>query len=232
MLATDTIIPTLRGDRFLSDIADAGDNPYIFTWDGKRVTVGRIRVGHRLRGIPQRIELDDGSEVRLGPNTKVLMCDEVPVPASELVVDASLLPLYMKINKQGYFQYREPGEWHKNALTTRDKQPWRLVSRMVAEWKLGRRVRPGDRVVFREKDRRNCAPENLLIEQNEPKQQKQTAKWVKPLLKADRLVREFKNHKVGDLHVDISGEMFSIKGIGAANLAVGGIFVCVDKEAF
>jgi hypothetical protein len=228
MLAVDTIIPTLRGDRYLSDIAEAGDTPHVFTWDGKRVTVGQIQIGRRVHGVPQRLELDDGSEVRLGQNTRVLMRDEAPVPVSELVVGCSLLPLYLKTDKQGYFQYREPGKWHKNALTTRDKQPWRLVSRMVAEWKLGRRVRPGDKVIFREKDRRNCTPENLLLEHGAPKQQKQTAKFVKPLLKAHRLIQEFGNHKVGDIHVDISGEMFSIKGIGTANLSVGGVFICVD----
>ncbi len=228
MLAVDTIIPTLHGDRFLSDIAVAGDSPYVFTWDGERVTVGQISIDHKVNGVPQRLELDDGSEVRLGQNTRILMRDETPVPVSELVTGASLLPLYGKIDKRGYFSYREPGKWHRNALTTKDKQPWRFVSRMVAEWKLGRRVRPGDRISFIDKDRRNCSPDNLLIEYVAPKQQKQTAKFVKPLLKAHRLVEKFKNHKVGDIHVDISGEMFSIKGIGIANLSVGGVFICVD----
>jgi len=228
-LAANSVIHTLQGNVFALDLAHRDDPAYVYTWDGKRVTVGQIRVESARIRVPFRIELDDGSELLVSEDTQIYLRDGQLDFAKHLEPKTSLLPLYLRLDDQGYPTYREPGDWNKGAKTVRDGFNWRRVSRMVAEWRLGRRVAPGDHVSFLDKDRRNCAPENLLIEYRKPKPRKQKAKFAEPIFEAQRFL-EKENHKIDAVQVDISREMFSIRGIGTSNLGVSGIFVSVDTE--
>ena len=229
-ISATAIIHTLSGDVFLGDIAGKEEPTYVFTWDGTRVTVGQILVEESSRhiAVPLRLELDDGSDLHISNGMQCLLRDgETSLPVRELESKQPLLPLYKKSDSQGYPIYYEPGDWNREALTMKDGFNWRKVSRMVAEYKLGRRVRPGDRIAFIDKSKTNCNPENLEVQFRPPKQKTQKSKWAEPIFEANRVIDKI-NHKVEGVFVDISREMFSIKGIGTRNLAVGGVFLTAD----
>lgn len=223
-----TIIHTISGDVLLDDLIDNKLPTYVYTWDGDQVTLGRIKIGKTSLQVPLKVELDDGSNILIGNGANLLVRDGTEKKARDVKSGASLLPLYLKKDGDGYTLYKEPGSWNKGALTRRDSSNWRRVSRMVAEWKLNRRCAPGDIVRFDDGNRANSHPDNLIIEYRAPKPRKQKAKFAEPIFEAQRLIRKF-NHKVEEISLDISREMFSIKGVGVANFAIGGIFIAVDE---
>lgn len=201
----------------------------MFSWDGERVTVGEVEFSEGPVLIPYRIELDDESSVCVCPDTLVLNRKGAPRYPNQLTPDTSLLPLYQRINKDGYSFYQEPGEWHKKALTPGDRNRWRRVSRMVAEWQLERRCEPGDIVTFRSKDRTNCHPSNLKLIKRERKTTTKKANFAEPLFEAQRFIDRY-NHKVIRAFLDTSCNMLSIRGLGTSNLSLGGIFISADSE--
>jgi len=229
MLDAETLITTLAGPRPISDFIDKGP-VRIFTWNGERVTVGEVEVKDSTRlVIPFRVELDDGSKLVLCTETLVLLRNGAPRFPEQLVSETSLLPLYTKSDSSGYPVYQEPGEWHRAALTPSDRNRWRRVSRMVAEWKLGRRCAPGDVVSYVSKDRMDCSPENLKFHRKERKKTEKKVGFAEPLFEAQRFLDRY-NHKVVRTYLDTSRSLLSIRGLGTANLSVGGVFVSVDPE--
>jgi hypothetical protein len=46
---------------------------------------------------------------------------------------------------------------------TKSEGKWRLTHHLIAEAKLGRALAPGERVEFKDKDRENLSPENILV---------------------------------------------------------------------
>lgn len=228
MLAGQTVIHTLTGDQFVADLVD--QTVYVFTWDGLRVTVGRVMVTKGKIAVPTRLEFEEGGEVSADADTRVFLRDdyEYPVPIREICVGTSLLPLYLKTDKAGFPLYREPGDWPRNAATPRDKIPWRRVDRMVAESNLRRRLLPNDVVKLKDGVKRNCLPDNVFVEQVEPRPRRVTPKFMKAILDAQKVIDDL-NHKVADIHLGISDNLYSIRGIDSDNLAAGGVFVCVDE---
>lgn len=229
-LPATAVIHTLSGDVFVSDLIDREEPTHVYTWDGERITVGLILIEEASRhvSVPLRLELDDGNQIQISNGMQCLLRDgEDQKAVRDLEVGESLLPLYTKPDGQGYITYYEPGKWNKGALTLKDGFNWRKVSRMVAEHRLGRRVRPGDRIAFIDKSKTNCHPDNLDIQFRAPKQKKTKSKWAEPIFEAHRVIGRI-NHKVDNVFVDTSREMFSIKGIGTRNLAVGGVFLTTD----
>ena len=161
MLGPDALIHTLIGPRLVSDLVGVGPT-YVFTWDGDRVTVGEIEVlGIQTLDIPYRIDLDDETGFNVCKESLILLRSGAPRYLDQIKSGTSLLPLYTKLDAANYPVYQEPGDWHKEALTASDKNRWRRVSRMVAEWKLGRRCESTDVVSYISKDRLNCHPKNL-----------------------------------------------------------------------
>lgn len=224
------VIPTLNGDLFALDLAAMEDPVFVYTWDGQKVTIGRILVEPSYLTVPVHLELDDGSDFHVSDQTQVLLRSGERTTAGALTPATSLLPLYYKADSDGYSIYREPGDWNKSALTKRDSWNWRRVSRMVAEWKLGRRCQPGDIVRFVDGNKKNAHPENLLVEFREPKPIKRKIKFVEPLLEAQKFLDD-ENHKVESVQIGVSREMFSITGLKIDNLCVGGVFISVDETA-
>lgn len=232
-LSANATIHTLSGLQFVNDLVGLEEPTHVYTWDGERVTVGQILVEESSRhvSIPLKLVLDDNSELFISNGMQCLLrCGEETKAVRDLAIGESLLPLYTKHDGQGYTIYYEPGDWNRSALTMKDGFNWRKVSRMVAEYKLGRRVRPGDRIAFIDKSKTNCHPDNLEIQFRPPKQKTQKSKWAEPIFEANRTINKI-NHKVADVLVDTSREMFSIKGIGTRNLAVSGIFLTTDTVA-
>jgi len=229
MLPPDTLIPTLAGPRLISDLAEESGIVLVFTWDGTRVTVGEIEIGDQLTKLCSVLSLDDDSSVIVSADSSVVLRNGTVAPVLELTPNQSLMPLYTRRDADGYLVYREPGEWHKGGKTLRDSWRTRRVGRMVAEWKMQRRCEPGDQVSFKDGDRTNCHPDNLVIEKKPRSRPEIRAKFAEPLFEADRFIND-NNHKVCQVTVDKARNMFSIRGLGAANLAVGGIFISVDTE--
>jgi len=228
MLAGKSLITTLQGPRFVSDLVDE-EAVFVYTWDGGKVTVGKIEVVPGTLMIAQEIILDDDSKLLVSKDTLVQLRSSDQITADRLSAGDSLLPLYTKFDASGYLIYQEPGRWHRGAKTTRDSYAWRRVGRMVAEWKLRRRCEPGDVVSYRNNQRSDCHPDNLKIEKKSPRKPKKKVKFAEPIFTADRFIRRH-NHKVLQVRVDTSREMFSIRGLATANLAVNGIFLSVDTE--
>lgn len=229
MLGAETVVLTLTGPRILNDLVAEGPI-FVLTWDGDRVTVGQITV-ERTPGlvIPYKIELDDGSWFHCCPDTMVLLRNGAPRFPEQITADTSLLPLYTKLDAAGYPVYQEPGEWHKKALTPSDKNRWRRMSRMVAEWKLKRRCEPGDNISYVSSDRLNCHPDNLKFDRKVRKKTEKRVDFVEPLLKAQKFIDE-NNHKVSRVFLDTSRNLLSIRGLGTGNLSVGGVFASVDRR--
>jgi hypothetical protein len=228
VIGPQSVVHTLSGDKFAADLY--GKDPVlVYTWDGQRITVGRIQIDDPRVRIPHRISLDDNSILLIDPGTMVLLRDGAPRFPSDLKAGNSLLPLYRKLDSGGYPIYWEPGGWNRSAQTTRDSYRWRRVTRMVAEWKMGRRCRSGDIVSYVSKDRGNCHPDNLKIVHKEIKRPARKVKSIDPLFEAQRFINE-SNHKVAQVGVDVSGDLFSIRGLETSNLAVGEIFLSVDSE--
>lgn len=228
MLYADSLVATLTGPQHVSDLVNTGV-VFVYTWDGVKVTVGEVEVVEGRYAPCVALTLDDESRIIVSHGTTALLRSEDPVPIISLAVETSLLPLYMKPDSAGYTVYKEPGNWHKGAKTQRDSFRQRRVSRMVAEWKMRRRCEPGDVVSFKDGDRTNCHPDNLKIEQKAPRKLKQKSKFAEPIFEAARFIEE-NNHKVKLVRVDKSRNLFSIRGLEAANLAVSGIFISVDTE--
>ena len=225
----DAILHTLTGDVFVSDLVDKKDPTYVYTWDGERVTVGQVTVSGPIIQVPLRIQLDDDTELFIADGGRVVRRDKDTIYVRELADGTSLMPLYLKPDRDGYPTYREPDGWNKGALTRRDGWNWRRVSRMVAESVLKRRCAPGDIVRHIDGNRRNCNPENLRIEVRQPKAQKQKASFAEPIFEALKIIGKL-NHKVETVTLDFSREMFFIKGVETSNAAIGGIFVLTDPE--
>ena len=229
-LAPSVVVHTLSGDQFVTDLFRANKEVLIFSWNGERVVPGRIRIEAPRLSVPLKLELDDGSWILASGTSRFLLHSGGDETLRELPTKTSLLPLYLRRDHQGYAAYREPGLFHRDALTSSDRRNWRKVSRMVAEWKLGRRMQPGDFVRYKDGDRGNSDPFNLEIEFIKPKARRsQKSKFAEPIFAAHDFIKKV-NHKVEDVKVGTSREMFSIKGIGISNFAVGGVFVSVDVE--
>jgi len=228
MLTGDAVVATLRGTEFVADLADRGPTK-IFTWDGDRITIGEIEVGETQTQISYALDLDDGNTLRVSSETMVLLRNGAPRYPEQLEEDTSLLPLYFKFDGDNYTLYRQVGDWRKGALTTRDSYGWRRLSRMIAEWKMGRRCQPGDVVSFVDGNRTNHDPENIKVSQKRPRKPKRKQKFAEPVFKAHEFIRKH-NHKLVQVRLDTSTDLFSIRGLDGANLAVNGIFVSVDTE--
>lgn len=222
------VVATLGGPQFVADLAEAGPTK-VFAWIDDKITVGEIEVSPNRFGVPSALDLDDGSSVRLSSETMVLLRNGAPRFVDQLQPGDSLLPLYTKLDSDNYLLYQQVGDWRKRALTRRDSYGWRRVSRMIAEWKMGRRCRPGDEVTFVDGDRQNHDPENIRIIEKPPRKPKKKQQFAEPIFRAHDFIRRH-NHKLLAVRLDISVELFSIRGMDGANLSVNGIFISVDME--
>lgn len=229
MLGTESVILTLAGPRILNDLVSEGPT-YVVSWDGDRATVGQVQVETTSNlVIPYKIELDDGSALHCCPETMLLLRNGSPRYPEQITADTSLLPLYTKLDAAGYPVYQEPGEWHKKALTPSDKNRWRRLGRLVAEWQLKRRCEPGDTVSYLSSDRLNCHPDNLKFEKKPRKKTEKRVDFVEPLVQAKKFI-DANNHRVVRVSLDTSRCLLSIRGLGTGNMAVGGVFASVDRR--
>lgn len=230
MMAADAVIFTLAGPRLLGDLNDRSPT-HVLRWDGEQITVGAIEVqALETLAIPYRVELDDGTSFVCCKETMLLTRDAgAPRFIDQISIGTSLLPCYTKLDTAGYPIYQDPGDFHKGGKTPSDRNRWRRLSRLVAEWKMERRCQAGDVVSYISSDRLNCHPDNLKIEQKDRKATEKKVDFVEPLLKAQEFI-DHNNHKVARVFLDTSRNLLSIRGLGTSNFVVGGIFASVDSE--
>ena len=95
MLTADAAVLTPRGPQFVGDLYEKGP-VLVFVWDGDRITLGKIEVFESRMGVPHAIDLDDGSTLRVSPETMVLLRSGAPRFLEQLKPNASLLPLDRK----------------------------------------------------------------------------------------------------------------------------------------
>lgn len=228
-ISGDATVHTLVGDVLVVDLAARREPTLVFTWDGSRITVGQALATRCSRGITTDLLLDDGAILHMRPESYVLSKLRTYRRVSDLAVGESLLPLYLKEGSSGP-TYHEFGDWFRGGLAPSDRNRWRRISRMVAEWKLGRRLEKGEIVEHVDGCNFNCAPENLRVIYRKSKPPRKKAKFAEPIFEANRLLHKYSNHKVAKIETGVSREMFSIRGVGSSNLAVCGVFVCTDES--
>ena len=237
-LTGDTLVQTLEGPRKLVDLAKAcEDDPNyqfpVFTWDHskRRVTVGMACAARFVKVAKvYEVELDDGQKIRATDNHQWMLRDGSYAETKTLSPQTSLMPLYLSNDTNGYLQYKENEEWHRGALTRKDSQRTRPVYRMVAEWKLGHRIKP--RTWVKLKCPRSIAPpDKIEIQQDkQPTRKKSWQPWVRTILNAKSFIEENKaltrkpakkNHKV--VSVTELGEepVFCLEVPGTKNFAIG-----------
>lgn len=127
--------------------------PMAVCWTGQRASVTPI-LGVRRLGTEQiyDVELDDGSVVHVSASAEFVMKSGITRPSFDLEPGDSLLPLYLGEDQLGYPTYQIPGRVTK-----------RKLSRLVAEWKLGKELGPGTFVEHIDGNRKNYHPDNLRI---------------------------------------------------------------------
>jgi hypothetical protein len=236
-LTGDTLVQTLEGPRAIRDLALACevDPDYqfpVFTWDHskRRITVG-MGCAARFVKITKvfEVELDDGQTFKASGNHQWMLRDGSYAETTTLSPGSSLMPLYLSKNTHGYLQYRENDEWHRGALTRKDSQRTRPVYRMVAEWKIGHRIKPRTWVKLR-CPRDQAHPDSIEIrEDKQPPRSKTWQPWVRSILQAKSFIDEnkaltrppVKNHKV--VRVTELGEepVFCLEVPGTHNYAIG-----------
>jgi len=237
-LTGDTLVQTLEGPKAIKDLARAcEDNPDyefpVFTWDHskRRITVGMACAARFVKVAKVfEVELDDGQRIRSSGNHQWMLRDGSYAETTALSPGSSLMPLYLSKDTHGYLQYRENDEWHHGALTRKDHQRTRPVYRMVAEWKLGHRIKPRTWVKLK-CPRDKAHPDSIEIREDaQPPRSKTWHPWVKSILRAKSFVEENKsmarapvkrNHKV--VSVTELGEepVFCLEVPGTNNYAIG-----------
>ena len=238
-LTGDTQVQTLQGPITIERLAKSceEDPSYkfpVFTWDhkDKKITVGW---GCAARFVKVAkvflVRLDDGQTFRATGNHLWMLRDGSYAETTALSPGQSLMPLYLSTTKQGYTNYKENEDYHKDALTLKDRQRTRPVYRMVAEWKINQRLKPKTWVKFIDRDRSNTHPYNLnIIENKQPPRSKTWEPWVKAIKEAQEFIKANKslatrrktlNHKV--LSIEPLGEepVFCLEVPGTRNYAIG-----------
>ena len=204
----------------------------VLVWTGHRLFVS-VATDFRCIGEQQvfDVELDDGSVIKVSASSRFVLKSGVCKMPPELVPGDSLLPLYLDKNSNGYATYQIPGRVVK-----------RKLSRLMAEWMLGKELDPGTYVEHIDGDRMNCCPGNLRISFNQEmakRSHKNSA--VKTVGAADELFAECaaasplmakivkpkrkRNHKVVSVTPGRLGEVFTASVRTMDSLSVSGVFL-------
>jgi hypothetical protein len=167
------------------------------TWKDK-ITLTTLEVTPAPEAEMVEVTLDDMSTLHVSPSAALLARDGREVKATDLAPGLSLLPLYLRtrIRAKHYLveEYFEPGDYYLSAETRTDEEQWRPLVRMVAEWKLGRRLEPNEHV---RKPGPNWGPDDIEIQQQKIPKDKRVSKalWL-TLLEAKEFVKQHK-HMIG-----------------------------------
>lgn len=210
--------------------------PMALCWTGQRASLVKI-LGIRRLGLEQlyTVELDDGAFVHASGSSEFVMKSGVTKPAYDLEQGDSLLPLYLGQDAHGYPTYQIPGREVK-----------RKLSRLAAEWKLGKNgLEKGTYVEHIDGDRKNYHPDNLRISIDALKARRShTPQIVKVFKEVQDLFDECRaaspklakivgrkrrkgknNHKVITVVPGLLEEVFTVIAESECSLSVSGVFL-------
>ena len=170
----------------------------VVAWDGARPTVGEIRLQSAQDHDVLCVGLDDGSDLVVTPDQRLLLRSGNPVRADELCGGESLLPFYTRM-AGARLEYLDPGDWHKGGLVAADRRRWRPLARLVAEAMLNRRLQQ-DEVVRLRRPGLDHRPENIEIAIKSTRHKKRFDPLGKALAEAMKFMETHRhNHKVASV---------------------------------
>lgn len=246
-LRGDTKIELITGPIEITALRDKFHNeeayrPMALCWNGQRASLTRL-LGVRRLGLEQvfDVELDDGAHLAVSPSSEFVLKSGVTKDPADLELGDSLLPLYLSVDAHGYPMYQIPGRERK-----------RKLSRMAAEWKLGRHLDKGTYVEHIDGDRKNYHPDNLRITVDPEKARRShTTHVVKAFMEAQSLFAECAavspklaaiagkrrrrrrprktNHKVMGSTPGRLEEVFTVIAESECSLAVSGVFLSLPS---
>lgn len=233
----DMCVETVAGSVKIKDLAnrtirDPDYSEIVLVWTGQRFFVDKASQ-FRLVGQQQifDVALDDGNRLSVSASSKLVMTSGRMKMPPELVPGDSLLPLYLEEDNHGYPTYRIPG---------RDVK--RKIARLVAEWKLGRKLPRGTVVKHIDGNRKNYHPDNLRITIDENRGVKSHKnKAVRAIHMGQKALEEFatmsprladvvkprrkRNHKVESVIPGLLDEVYTASVQFMGLLSVSGVFL-------
>lgn len=229
----DLILHTLLGPLTVERAAIHGEPFLCFTYRDGHITVGKVLVWPEPRlAEVNTIFLDDGTTFRATSDQEVVRRDggsAVLTPPLEL----SCMPLYHGHTTNGYPTYRQVGTRHKKYPAPCDRRRYRLVSRMVYEWKSGEQIPMGMKVCHRDGNKANTHPDNLYLDgrpQKKGRRRKAANKLM--MLRASQILKLRDNHRI--LAVKRFGEeaVYDLDTAlpGCFNVGAGGIFLVTKDD--
>lgn len=245
-LAASTIVHTLQGAFTIATLAMRAEPIYGFTWDGTRITVGRVRVEAAGQKSTHRLVLDNGTSVYVSTDQQVIS-RETLLPVNPTTAGLSVLPLYLGKTTIGYPTYKQQDDLWRDAPAPCDRRRVRLVARMVYEWKMRSPIEMGMIVRHNDKNPQNCHPDNLRLEGKAGKGRLRGT--LKDHLKAQQMIAKFNpnpqqsqqrppeppqpkkkggnNHKIEHWEPWGPEETYDLVGVECSNFAAGEIFFAV-----
>ena len=114
----DTLIPLLNGrDRPLQELAESAEEVWVWSiTPSQRITAARATARKTRSDAPLvRVTLDNGAAITCTPDHRFMARDGYWVEAADLAPDSSLMPLYKKVDRDGYVLICQPysGRWQR-----------------------------------------------------------------------------------------------------------------------
>lgn len=192
--AGETLVHTLTGDVPIAMLLARNEPIYGFTWDGQRITVGRVTVAAAGVKPCVRVRLDSGRELVVSKDQNALAMgtwDRLSICQKGL----SVLPLYLGQTSLGYRTYKQQGSVFKQVLAPCDRRRVRLVARMVYEWVAQRPIEIGMLVRYIDKDPKNCHPSNLRLEGRPNRKRGRLRGTMKLHIEAQKMIAKMEAEK-------------------------------------
>jgi len=171
------------------------------------------------------IILDSFSSVKVNNTQDFLMRDFTKKTFKDLKVNDSLAPLYLR-KKLKYKQYHEISDYNKGGIAPSDKGEYRNVSRLAAEYILGRRLGENEKVKPKDKNQNNCNPTNLQINSSDNRHRQYN--YIKALEEAQRVIKLLKNHKILEIKQEETDTLYSVMCEEKTPVAISEVFLISD----
>lgn len=186
-----------------------------------------VKAKFKAETIAKSIEviLDDQSSVKVGLNQEFLMRDYTILKLTDLKFNDRLSPFYTR-KRVNSLQYYEISDYFKESLRDSDKNRYRNISRLVAEYKLNRRLNFNERVAMADKNQNNCNLENIIITMVGERTREYP--YVKAVEEAIRVLKLLKNHRILEIKQEETDTLFSVKCAEKVPVAISGIFLMSD----
>lgn len=224
-------IHTPSGDRLVATVAEVGEPVLAFTWRDDRITFGKVSARPAGKRPVVDVVLDNGDKLTVcGEQLAITRSEQVAANLDQ--AGLSLLPLYFGVTTCGYPTYCQQGKDFAKAPAPCDQRRWRLISRLVYEWKIGRQIPTGVYVRHKDKNRLNCSPENLVA--YEGCKRGRLRREIRFLFEMQDAIARLEaelgwNHQVVSVSPARQEETFDLIGHECSNVAVNEIFLVTSR---